>query len=308
MSVIWITGAGGFLGGRLAQMCAGQGSRVGGFGPGFSEGQAGDVFAAVEAGYLCHPALDRMERKAGLPDTVFHLAGGSTVRGSVTDPQKDFAKSVESTAVLLHWLYLRGARPTVVLSSSAAVYGAELTSPARESDVLAPHSPYGAHKVVAEEMVAVYQPILAIDAAIVRLFSVYGPGLKKQFIWDFTRKVLEGSPVDRMFGTGTETRDWIYVDDACRLLMRAAERATKPLVTLNGGTGQGTEIATVASMICRLIGLRPELGYVGFREPSDPGYLVADTGYLASLGNFGCEVTLEAGLRETVAWIKTQTG
>ena len=118
-------------------------------------------------------------RACGLPSTVFHLAGGSSVGLSIAQPFEDFSRTVSSTARLLEWL--RGAAPDcrLIVASSAAVYGAKYVGPIPENAAPAPMSPYGEHKLMMEQLCRSYAITFGLRSTVVRLFSVYGPQFAK---------------------------------------------------------------------------------------------------------------------------------
>ena len=184
MSLHWITGARGFIGQNLSRYLAAQGHSVLGLGHGHLTDQ--DLAVRGLQGWLnssvSAPSLEQLRSQYGMPKVIFHLAGGSAVGPSLRAPHEDYERTVHSTAVLLEWLRLESADTAVVYVSSAAVYGANHTTAIAESNPPAPYSPYGFHKYCAELMVQQYACNYNLTAAIVRLFSVYGPGLRKQLL------------------------------------------------------------------------------------------------------------------------------
>src|SRR5205807_5394499 len=115
----------------------------------------------------------------GLPDTVFHLAGGSNVGASLQAPFEDFTRTTHTTASLLEWLRINAPRCKLVTVSSAAVYGDTRAEPAEETRPVQPVSPYGYHKLMMEQLCQEYSQVFGLRTAILRLFSVYGEGLRK---------------------------------------------------------------------------------------------------------------------------------
>ena len=191
--------------------------------------------------------LQTLRQYAGQPTAIVHCAGGGSVPFSIEDPLADFERTVETTAHVLE--YVRTSAPScrVVYPSSASVYGTVKTVPIREDCPAAPISQYGTHKLMAEQMVTSYCRQFGTSAAIVRLFSVYGCGLRKQLLWDACRKFANNDST--FMGTGDEVRDWLHVEDAATLLMAAAEHASPECPTVNGGSGQGV---TVRDVLVRL--------------------------------------------------------
>lgn len=210
---------------------------------------------------------------AGPHDAIIHCAGGASVRFAQDNPHEDFSRSVASTAALLEWTRTQETQPAVVMVSSAGVYGNTGAEPVREDRPPRPESVYGAHKLMAEELCRLHARTFSIRCAIVRLFSVYGPGLKKQLLWDACNKLVRGDC--RFTGTGDEARDWVHVDDAARLLAAAIDNAAADCPTVNGGTGEAVPVRDVVHLVAeRLKVIGPQ--FRGDLRCGDPGRLVAD--------------------------------
>ena len=107
-------------------------------------------------------------------------------------------------AAVLEFSRLHAPDARIVLPSSAAVYGAVERTPIEEIDVLRPVTPYGAHKKIAEDLCASFGRYCGVKSAVVRLFSVYGPELRKQLLWDASWRVSRNE--NGFFGTGRELR------------------------------------------------------------------------------------------------------
>src|SRR6202011_562447 len=104
-------------------------------------------------------------------------------------------------------------------SSSAAVYGAHGPGPIPETCPLLPVSPYGSHERYAEELCLLAARRYGLGCAIIRFFSLYGAGRRKQILWDIGRKLIDNPPGIQLFGSGEETRDFVYVEDAVELVL-----------------------------------------------------------------------------------------
>ena len=183
---VWITGANGFIGRHLARALADAGHSVHGVGHGALEEIERNRLGLQLwlNGEIDATKLNALAVRSGLPSTVFHLAGGSSVGLSISQPHEDFFRTVVSTARLLEWL--RGSAPEcrLISVSSAAVYGANHQGPISENAVTLPMSPYGQHKLMMEQMCRSYAVTFGIRSTVARLFSVYGPHLRKQLLWD----------------------------------------------------------------------------------------------------------------------------
>jgi UDP-glucose 4-epimerase len=148
--------------------------------------------------------------------------------------------------------------------------------PIRENYPAMPVSQYGTHKLMAEQMVTSYSRQFGTSSAIVRLFSLYGCGLRKQLLWDACCKFANDDI--NFMGTGDEVRDWLHVEDGATLLMAAAEHTSPECPTVNGGTGQGV---TVRDALVRLGSslLQTEIlpNFSGIQRIGDPTRYIADT-------------------------------
>jgi UDP-glucose 4-epimerase len=219
--------------------------------------------------------LETLQQNAGTPSAIIHCAGGGSVSFSIDEPMADFERTVVTTAHVLE--YVRTAAPScrVVYPSSASVYGAVEKLPIREDCHAAPISQYGVHKLMVEQMIVSYARQFGTSAAIVRFFSVYGCGLRKQLLWDACRKFANGDCV--FMGTGDEVRDWLHVEDAAALLLAAVDHASVKCPTVNGGSGEGLTVREVLTHLGRSLLQRdatPE--FCGIRRTGDPNRFVAD--------------------------------
>jgi UDP-glucose 4-epimerase len=189
----------------------------------------------------------------------------------MTHPAQDFRRSVDSTLAALDFVRLHAPECRIVLPSSAAVYGTAEQMPIGIGDPLRPESPYGAHKKIAEDLCRSYARTFGVRAAIVRLFSVYGVGLRKQLLWDACTKLTQGEA--RFAGTGEELRDWLDVQDAATLLVTAADRASAECPIVNGGFGKAASVQTIVERLRHELGAAAEPIFSGTRRGGDPiGY------------------------------------
>jgi UDP-glucose 4-epimerase len=308
MTTIWITGGKGFIGRHLARLVSMQGNRVCGIGHGLWPAEEARKWGYANwcNGEIEAANLSQLAQVSGLPDIVYHLAGGSSVGASFQHPREDFCRSVESTSRLLEWWRLNAPDARIVSASSAAVYGVAPAGPITEHAALSPYSPYGSHKAMMESLCRAYAENFGLHVAIVRMFSVYGAGLEKQLVWDLCGKltVAGNSPVV-LGGTGGELRDWLHVSDAAALLWLACAQCDGSCPVVNGGTGIATSIREVAGMVCEAWGEGAGVEFSGIARAGDPPCLVADCTRAIQLG-FKPGVMLAEGIREAVGWFKAR--
>ncbi|MBR0757051.1 SDR family oxidoreductase [Bradyrhizobium jicamae] len=305
---IWITGANGFIGRHLVRELAEAGRVVHGVGHGALDAAEAHRLGLQSwiNGEVDAANLNALAAAHGLPSQVFHLAGGSSVGLSIERPFEDFSRTVTSTARLLEWL--RGSAPDsrLIVVSSAAVYGADHPGPITEDAMLMPMSPYGQHKQMMEQLCRSYGHSFGVCATVVRLFSVYGPNLRKQLLWDICSRLAAEPQVLALGGTGAEIRDWTDVRDVARLLAQVGEVAPQDgFRVINGGSGQGASVATIADSLIRHFGSSAVARYSGVARPGDPVSLLADDRRLREM-TFDWRIPLERGLADYVDWFKGQ--
>lgn len=301
----WITGAKGFIGGHLVRELACAGGAVHGIGHGALEkiewkrlGLRSWVNGEIDAANL-----DMLAARHGLPSAVFHLAGGSSVGLAMAQPLEDFSRTVASTARLLEWLRVHSPESPVIAVSSAAVYGSNHAGPISEGAALTPISPYGQHKLMMEQLCSSYSTAFGIRSTVVRLFSVYGPYLRKQLLWDICSRLEQGDRELMLGGTGAEIRDWCDVRDVVRLLAAFGALPQKQsLRVINGGSGRGICVADIAQLLVRHWG-RATVRFSGIERAGDPFSLVADDATLREM-RFEWRIAAEQRILDYVKWFK----
>ncbi|MBR1130070.1 NAD-dependent epimerase/dehydratase family protein [Bradyrhizobium iriomotense] len=305
---MWVTGANGFIGRHLVRELAGGGHAVHGVGHGAldpADARALGLQTWIN-GEVDAANLNALAAAHGLPSHVLHLAGGSSVGLSIERPFEDFSRTVASTARLLEWLRSFAPKSRLIVVSSAAVYGADHAGPIPESAALAPMSPYGHHKLMMEQLCQSYAQSFGIRCAVVRLFSVYGPSLRKQLLWDICSRLRNEQRTLNLGGTGAEIRDWTDVRDVVRLLARVAEGTWQAdFDVINGGSGRGVSVAGIAEGLIGHWGSKTAVQFSGVARPGDPTSLLADNARVLGM-NFDWRIPLERGLADYVAWFKGQ--
>jgi UDP-glucose 4-epimerase len=305
-SSAYITGVSGFIGLHTARVFAGENYTVIGIDQRpldpsdrskYGISQFVQTSCALES-------LNKIASEHGRPSVIVHCAGSASVQMSFDDPRADFVSNVMTTADVLE--YARANQNVrVVVPSSAAVYGAVSTIPLDEQGAVRPVSPYGVHKLLAEQLCRSYGASFGVRVACVRLFSVFGAGLRKQLLWDACNKADAHNFT--FFGTGDEVRDWLHVVDAARLLHLAAEWASPQCPIVNGGTGIGTSIREILLRIGQR--WHPPLVpmFSGQERRGDPQQYIADTKLGVRLG-FTATINLDDALLEYVEWFRKERG
>lgn len=239
------------------------------------------------------------------PQVVVNAAGPASVADSMTDPRSDFDGTIGVLLDVLEAVRRAGTNSRVVTMSSAAVYGNPVALPVGEDAALVPVSPYGFHKQVAEMLLREYFTVYGVPSCAARVFSAYGPGLRRQLLWDVCRKAINGSV--ELFGTGNETRDFIHVADVARAVRVLAERAPMRAEAYNVASGVQTPVSVLARTLVSSVFPDMEVRFSGEQRPGDPLYWQADISAISKLG-FIPRVSLEDGAREYAAWCLAEAG
>lgn len=277
-----ITGAHGFLGRHAARFFAQKGYLVRGIGRGDWSPEKWKSWGLSEW-HQADVTLEALQRCDGKPHAILHCAGSGSVPMSLVNPWADFQRTVATTVNVLDYVRAQSPSTRVIYPSSLSVYGVAGSSPISENCRLAPVSPYGVHKWIAEQLIESYVKYFGVSACIIRFSSIYGAGLRKQLLWDACRKLSEGDQV--FMGTGDEVRDWLHADDAAALLFAAVDNASPECPIVNGGTGEGVSVRSVLTHLAQSLsskGIKPE--FSGTSRVGDPIRYVADIAKARSWG------------------------
>lgn len=300
-----VVGAAGFVGRHTCRALAASGCAVIGIGHGRWTAQEAAQYGIdrwIEADITLEAliGLDHLDTV----DCVVHCAGSGAVSFSYSDPWQDFQRATVTTAAVLEWVRRREQpRPRLVVVSSAAVYGDQGDTDSTETSIRSPISPYGFHKLAAESLCESASRFFDVPVSIVRLFSVYGEGLRKQLLWDAMSKFSRGE--DQFFGTGHELRDWLHVDDAAKLLSAAALAPQSRFEIFNGANQQ----ATTAQVLQQLAAVSfPSVSphFNGETHTGNPRRLTANCDHACRLLAWAPQVDLAEGLRRYAEWFLRQ--
>jgi UDP-glucose 4-epimerase len=238
------------------------------------------------------------------PDICIHCAGPSSVYYSVKNPVTDFNACALATLNLLDAMRQNSPGCKIVFLSSAAVYGNSITPSIGEDHPLTPISPYGFHKRIAEEICKEYAVVYGLKTACVRIFSAYGPGLKRQVLWDICRKAIM-QPELILEGTGNETRDFVHVADIVSAINIIAEKGLFIGEVYNVASGRETLIRDLANLLLKSLNKPGCIRFNGDIAASIPHKWKADISKLRSMGYIP-EITLENGIEGYVKWVRKE--
>lgn len=240
-----------------------------------------------------------------VPDVVIHAAGGANVSYSIAHPQEDFDNSVRVFYNMIETLHKLNIRSKVIFLSSAAVYGNVSEKYIGEKTEVKPISPYGLHKKLCEDIADYYAKQYQMDITILRVFSVYGPGLKKQIMWDMYQKYIKNGKIE-LFGTGEEARDFIYIEDLIRCIDCILQSKVQNGV-YNIANGRALTIKSIAEIFATELSGKAEVYFNHVERKGDPEYWCANINAIKELG-YEQKVDIHEGIRRYISWAQGVTG
>jgi UDP-glucose 4-epimerase len=319
-----VTGAAGFIGSHLVDRLLSEGEEV----LGIDDLSSGSLTNLSEArstriGKFSFQRIDITSTavsdliKRTKPDLILHLAAQVDVRKSVRDPIHDAMINLIGTLNLLEAATEVGTRKIVFTSSGGCIYGEpdESRLPVTEDQVFLPEalpeSPYGVSKKVALDYLRYYRTVKGLDFTALALANVYGPrqepasevGLEGQVVAIFCRKMLSGRPCT-IYGDGTQTRDFVYVDDVVTAFLAARDRGSGELI--NVGSGRELSVSDLYARLAELTGTRFEPIHAEPR-PGELHRIVVDPAKAGEVLGWSPVTELDEGLKHTVAWFRAHS-
>ena len=235
-------------------------------------------------------------------DWCINCAGAASVQDSFKNPSRDYLLNVHLVAQLLYAIKEENDTCKLIQISSAAVYGNPKVLPIKETHVLNPLSPYGIHKKQAEEICKLYHDYYGITSYVLRIFSAYGLGLKKQIFWDLYKKMHLKNDLT-LFGTGDETREFIHAMDIANAIEVIIKFAKPSYEVFNIANSDSMTIRKVAEIFLDNIGFKGNINFNGLNRVGDPLFWHADTSTLTSLG-YQQKISFEEGIKNYCQWLE----
>lgn len=234
-------------------------------------------------------------------DVVFNLAARAGVRYSIENPHVYMTSNAQGALNVLELMKDFGPGKIIQASTSSLYAGQPM--PFEESvPVDKPLSPYAASKKAAEVMCYTYHHLFGIDVSILRYFTVYGPaGRPDMAPFRFIKWIEEGTPIT-VFGDGSQTRDFTYVDDIARGSIQAVKPLGFEIINLGGGK-KPIALLDFIRMIEERLGKKAEIVWQPM-SASEMKDTAADISKAKEMLDWEPEVDLEEGLDRTVAWYK----
>ncbi len=312
---IFITGGAGFIGSTLTERLLERGDRVvciddfdDFYDPAIKrrnveKALASDRYRLVEGDICDLPLLQRLFDEEEV-DVVVHIAARAGVRPSIVEPLLYQKVNVEGSNNLFE-VARHHEVPNFVFTSSSSVYGENEKVPFAEDDpVNYPISPYAATKRAGELIAHTYHHLFGLNITCLRPFTVYGPRQRPEMaIHLFLRAILEGRPI-KMFGDGTSSRDYTYIDDLVEGFVAAIDRPLGYEI-INLGEHEVTTLKELIEMIGEAVGKEPIIEQLPM-QPGDVPRTFADVSKARRLLGYEPRVSMREGIRRFVEWYMAQ--
>jgi UDP-glucuronate 4-epimerase len=242
--------------------------------------------------------------EATKPEVVIHLAARAGVRPSIEQPALYEAVNVGGTVNLLSLASDFGARKFVFISSSS-VYGATSRVPFVEDQVeTRPVSPYAATKLAGELMCFTYSHLFQLPVVCLRIFTVYGPRQRPDLaIHKFAALIEAGKPVP-MFGDGSTSRDYTFVDDIVAGILAAVDHHTAYDV-FNLGNSHPCKLSELVHLLENALGRQAIVNSLP-PQPGDVPITWSDISKARRLLGYEPRVPLSDGIERFVAWLRKE--
>lgn len=298
-----VLGAGGFIGTNLCRALVSQGHYVRAFGrrQSFPEALSGCEWIP---GDFTDPAC--VANAISGCDVIFHLVTATTPASANVDKVADLNANVASTLHLLDACRETGVRRVVFVSSGGTIYGIPNQVPTPEMAPANPITAYGISKLAIEKYLGLYEYLHGLEYRVLRVANPFGPYQTAQknqgVIAAFVRRALASKPIE-MWGDGSVTRDYIFVDDVIEALMLAATHEGAGRI-FNIGSGYGHSLNDIVAALEGLLGVGVSVERRPGR-PVDVPVSVLDTTFAASELGWRPSTVFEEGLQATLAWMKS---
>lgn len=242
-------------------------------------------------------------------EVVYHLVSTTVPTTSNQHISQELVSNVIFSANLFEACIRCGVKKVVFVSSGGTVYGKEVDCPLKEKTATNPISSYGVQKITIEKLLYLYRYMYGLDYRIIRLANPYGPYQRPNgvlgAVTTFTYKALKGDEIT-VYGDGSVVRDFIYIDDAIRAIMKIVNGENKHR-TFNLGCGYGTSIKQVLETIEKALGIKLNVSYLEGRKVDVPVNYLDISRYEKYYGALN-PISLEDGIRKTADFMKKEYG
>ena len=230
-----------------------------------------------------------------IPDFVFHCAGSGTVGEAQENKIKSYENDYISTKNLLDYCLLLNNDLTIIYISSAAVYKSN-------SNLLKPISTYGKNKLKAEKYLKKHVS-KKIKLIIVRFFSIYGEGLKKQLLWDACNKFNSNKELN-FFGTGNEKRSWLHISDAINVIFTSIQKKRPRTFVIDGHCNNVFKNKEIINKISKYFKSKNKITFNKKKISYSPNIQISKCKKLENWG-WKAKVSFIEGIKKYALWFKT---
>ena len=317
MNTYFITGGAGFIGSTLSEKLLSLGNKVVAidnfcdfYNPKIKEKNVKELllnpnFKLYRADIRDREAVKKIFDENKI-DVVMNLAAMAGVRPSIENPCLYQEVNCLGLQNILEEMKLHNVK-NGVLASSSSVYGNCKEVPFRENMIVDyAISPYAATKKANEVMAHVYHKLYDMNIIMLRFFTVYGPKQRPDLaINKFTRLMLEGKEIP-MFGDGTTSRDYTYIDDIVNGIIKSCEYTLENknvYEILNIGNSSPTSLKEMINTIARVLGVEPKIKQLPM-QPGDVDRTYADISKAKKIIGYEPKTTFEEGIKKFVNWYK----
>ena len=235
------------------------------------------------------------------PETIFHLAAQISVEVSQKDPASDVRTNVIGTINLLEQAREHKVKKFVFSSTGGAIYGEDAPRPTSEEATPDPATPYGIDKLCAEKFIKFFSKLDGFSYTILRFSNVYGPRQNPDgeagVVAIFSSKMLKNEP-SKIYGDGTQTRDYVYVGDIVDALMLGINSEKSGIYNI--ATGIETPVNDLTEKLIKLTQTKTPPEHAPARFEQHASSLSFDKAK-TELG-WEPKVTLKDGLQKTIEW------
>ena len=235
-------------------------------------------------------------------DAIIHIAAKAGVRPSIENPLAYQRTNIIGLQLMLDFAKVSNIK-TFVFASSSSVYGINNHFPWKEDEQLMPISPYAMTKLSGEMLGHVYSKLFDIRFLALRFFTVYGPAQRPDLaIHKFTKSIIQGIPIN-MYGDGSTSRDYTYVDDIVQGISAAAQYDQSDFEIINIGNNYAITLSELISAIEKITGKKAIINPMP-EQAGDVPKTFADISKAKRLLNYEPKTNLATGLQKFYDWFR----
>ena len=301
MKSILITGSNGFIGSHLAKYFYEKDYQIYGISKQILNKVTLNLFKKHIIGDVLGKEVQNLLNTVK-PDYIFHCAGNSSIKNSIENPLNDFQNNSYLTFEFLNVIRRFTPSSKFYFFSSAAVYGNPSSLPINENHSLNPISPYGFHKFLSETMCNEFSKLYSLNIIVLRIFSAYGNGLRRQIFYDLMMKFINNEEI-LLKGTGKESRDFIHVLDICKAIELIMDAKNNLLEFYNIGTGEEISIEEVSRVFSRYLNSTKVIKFDNENDYGMPLNWRSDITKLKKIG-FNKSILFSKGIEKYIEWYK----